>query len=295
MVQRGRTVAIIGGGPAGIAAAIWCKRLGWEPVLYEKAALGGQLLQMQLPLVDWPGNYGFSARQLLCQWTAHLQKMEIAVQIAEVVAYQAERERIVLGSGEEVDAQAVIYAPGLRPRRLAVDGAQWVRDQSTSDLVQDGTVHRVLIIGGGDRAVEAALRLSAQGKQVIVVQRSAVLRARQAWQEDLAHSAAQVYRSAQVRRIILQNDGSYRVRIEQPGGVFFDVQADCVLVRIGMEPDAHPGLYAGHPTDILPAQLPGGIAVIGDASTPACYRSLVQAVASGMRAAKDLTRFSGPI
>lgn len=274
-------VGIVGGGPAGISAAIWARRLGLSPILLERhGELGGQLHQISLPISDIPGQIDLPASTLLTQLTHHLSMFQIPLQLnARVVAYK--EGMLHLEDGDTVAVDRVIYAPGLRDRRLKIPGDEWISARGTGELLARPSHGPVLVVGGGDRALEAACRLAEAGILVTLVHRHYEFRARPEFSDRLGRTPARILWDTTLHRIQREDQGS-RVIVRKSGnptdiGVFSEI-----LVRIGMEPDLEPGVAPNHQDGDSRAIL------VGDAATTSPYRSLVEAYASGMRAAKSL-------
>ncbi len=274
-------VGIVGGGPAGISAAIWAKRLGLSPILLErKAELGGQLHQISLPISDIPGQMDVSATALLKQLTDHLVAFEIPIQVrARVVRYLDGTLHVADGRTFAVDH--VIYAPGLRDRRLKIPGDEWISAQGTSELLASPPQGPVLVVGGGDRALEAACRLQEAGIPVTLVHRHHQFRARPEFRDRLAKTSVRILWDATLQSIESHAQGKRVIIRHQARSMDLGFFTE-ILVRIGMEPDLEPGVaWRGQESN-------SGAILVGDAATPSSYRSLVEAYASGMRAAKSL-------
>ncbi|AUW95136.1 hypothetical protein BXT84_15220 [Sulfobacillus thermotolerans] len=281
------TVAVVGGGPAGIACAIWLKRLGLLPKIFERHHLGGQLHDITLPLQDVPGFYGADVSVLLADLVQQLHQMEIDVyEEHDVVAFDEAEKLLTCADGATYHAQAVVYAPGLRTRDLKVPGAQWVTSLSTSALLAQPLAGEVLIVGGGDRAFEAALRLSEAGKTVRLIHRRDHFRARPDFQQRVRDLGIPVHVNTIVEAIT-RTQGGVEVVLKGPRTTK-RVKAAVVMVRIGMEPDIQPGLCSSVLSDVVPLWPSSRLRVIGDAVTPVPFRSIVTAFASGMVAAKEM-------
>ncbi|MBX5466060.1 MAG: NAD(P)/FAD-dependent oxidoreductase [Firmicutes bacterium] len=275
-------VYVVGGGPAGISAAIWAHRLGWEAVVVERRpTLGGQLGEISLPIPDLPGWPEVPASEVLERLSDHLARLGVAVELGvEAVAYDPARERLTFADGTTVVCRYLVYAPGLRVRRLGVPGEEALSDESVAAFLarMGSRPARCLVVGGGDRALEAAARLAEAGHPTVVVHRRDRFRARAQMRARLAASGAEVWWNTSVRAIA-REEGAWAVALQQPGRRL-TVRVDHVVVRIGMEPDWAPGIPVSDPE--------GRLAVAGDAAHEAPYRSLVTAFGSGMAAVRRL-------
>ncbi len=280
-------VAVVGGGPAGISCAIWLKRLGLEPVIFDRGRLGGQLHDITLPLQDVPGLGTIAAGALAARLEEQLRSLHIPVKEGkEAVSFDSGSSTLGCKDGTSYPVSAVAYAPGLRTRQLAVPGREEITRLSTSDLIRERIDGLIVVVGGGDRAFEAAIRLTDAGQSVILVHRRAHFRARPDFQTQAERRRFPVYVNATVRSVRAGAQG-IEVTIER-GGRQQRVAARCVLARIGMEPDIQPGLCPEALSDVVPLWTPVGIRVLGDAVSPVPFRSIATAFGSGMVAAKEL-------
>ncbi len=169
-------VAVVGGGPAGIACAVSCKEQGLVARVFEQETLGGciahyprgKVVMSEQVMVPGYGKFGrslLSKEELLSELQVVLQKNEIKVDEGHKVVGiegQAGMFTITTSRGLAVQARAVVLATGLRgtPRKLGVAGEDL--DKVTYRLVDPEQYHgqRVLVVGGGDSAVEAAVQLA---------------------------------------------------------------------------------------------------------------------------------------
>lgn len=273
-------IAIVGGGPAGIAGAIWARRLDLDPIVFERdAELGGQLRQMTLPIPDLPGLPDISGRALAMRLAQHLAALGIpVVRGAEAVGYAERWLRLAGGGRERVDV--VVLAPGLRPRTLAVPGAESVPAVSASVLISAPPPGRVLVVGGGDRGAEAASRLAEAGIATRIVHRGRRLSARPAFQTRLRASGAEVWLESSVEEIRPHRDG-FQVRLRRGDGVEV-AEVSRILIRIGMESAVSPEW------ERVQTAAPQRVRIVGDAAQPAPYRSVVTAFGSAMVALKGI-------
>ncbi|MEZ4650001.1 MAG: NAD(P)-binding domain-containing protein [Candidatus Eisenbacteria bacterium] len=245
-------VVIVGAGPAGLSAALAAKRAGLRCVVLDQQGVGGTILQyprrklvltqpVELPLYGMLHSSEYTKEQLIDIWSEVPERFGLDVRIGSRVV-GVERMpvgfRIASEKGESVDAMSVILALGRRgsPRKLEVPGeAQAKVLYQLLDAKSYGG-RRVLVVGGGDSAVEAAMALAKQsGTQVTISYRKdqfARIKKRNQDRLDplLAAGRIKPLYSSQVLAI-----GSDRVRLAVPEGEL-DLPNDDVFVLIGGDP-----------------------------------------------------------
>lgn len=211
---------IVGGGPAGITAALWGKRLGLNPLLLEAAPqLGGQLLRSYNRFVDCPGFYGLVGADIAERLTIHLVREGVRFETEAPVTRIDCAARTVTVRGEAMlSGRALVLALGVRKRKLGVPGEQEFAGRGVSTSAtrdKEKYVGReVVIVGGGDAAFEEALLLDEAGARVTLVHRSATFRARPLYRDRvLGHPRIRVMTHARVTAIE-GTDKVERVKIE---------------------------------------------------------------------------------
>ncbi|MFP3927845.1 MAG: thioredoxin-disulfide reductase [Desulfobacteraceae bacterium] len=181
-------VIIIGGGPAGLTAGIYCARARLDVVLLEKLAPGGQVLT-----TDWVENYpgfpdGISGFDLMDRMKSQAERFGLKVRSEEVVGLE------VRGSGKavktdrgELEAGAVILSSGASWRKLGIEGEDRLMGRGVSFCATcDGPFYReqeVAVVGGGDTAVEETLFLTRFAGRIYHIHRRDELRAVKVLQE----------------------------------------------------------------------------------------------------------------
>jgi thioredoxin reductase (NADPH) len=176
-------VIIVGGGPAGLAAALYTARLNLKTVILDRGPLGGQLLNTEL-VEDYPGFDSILGSDLAMKMGEHARRFGVDVRDFEPVKeidVAGDTKIVRLESGEEVRAPAVIMAAGGLPRYLEVPGEKefWGRGVSYC-AVCDGAFFKgqeLAVIGGGDAAVEEGDFLTRYASKVYILHRRSELRA----------------------------------------------------------------------------------------------------------------------
>jgi thioredoxin reductase (NADPH) len=183
-------LVIVGGGPAGLAAAIYAAREGIETVVVDKAGLGGQAGVTER-IDNYPGfPEGVGGGELADRFIAQARRYGIellaAVEVTAIGPDDAAEEgdlRVDLGTGQSVGAHAVLLAPGSTYRRLGVAGEDGLIGAGVHFCATcDGPFYRgaaeLLVVGGGNSALEEGLFLTQFADRVRIVTRGSITAAR---------------------------------------------------------------------------------------------------------------------
>jgi len=236
-------VLIIGAGPAGLSAARWCDELGLDTLMLELSEeVGGQLLWVHNPIDNYLGLHtkdGYELRDRFVEQTKDCD-FDLWTQV-EIAGVDLKAKRVVLRSGEELQAIAIIIATGLRRRKLGIPGEDEFAGRGMIESSADRQAFAgkdVCVIGGADAAAENALLLAEVCPTVTLVHRGKKLRARREFTEQLHTShCITVFPESVVRRI-LGDDHVEAVEIERAGAIKpFQMAVQGVIVRIGFEPN----------------------------------------------------------
>jgi thioredoxin reductase (NADPH) len=176
-------IIIVGGGPAGLAAALYTARMDLKTVVVDRGPLGGQLLNTEL-IEDYPGFESILGAELATKMGDHARKFGVEIRDFEPVKeidVEGTAKVVRLESGEELRAPALILAAGGLPRYLKVPGEKeyWGRGVSYC-AVCDGAFFKgqeLAVVGGGDAAVEEGDFLTRYASKVHILHRRSELRA----------------------------------------------------------------------------------------------------------------------
>jgi thioredoxin reductase (NADPH) len=186
-------VVIVGSGPAGLTAAVYAARANLEPLLIEGVVEGGPTggqLTLTTDVENFPGfPEGIMGPQLILDMRAQAERFGTRFITEDVVKVDVERSPITLetASGATISTSALIIATGAKPRRLEIPGEDELWGSGVSACATcDGFFFRdkhVVIVGGGDSAMEEAIFLTKFASKVTVVHRRDTLRASVIMQE----------------------------------------------------------------------------------------------------------------
>ncbi|HET8679659.1 MAG TPA: thioredoxin-disulfide reductase [bacterium] len=245
-----RNIVILGGGPAGLTAAIYAARANLSPAVIEGAAAGGQLMLTTL-VENYPGFEDAIMGPALMQAMrkqAERVGVEFITEDAVEVALGRRPFAVATESGRRLDARALIVATGASAKLLGVPGEERLMGRGVSTCATcDGFFFRkkdVVVVGGGDSALEEALYLGNLAKSVTVVHRRDALRASKIMQNRaFAHPAINFVWDSVVHDIL--GDGMvHGVRLRNlRTDELAERKTDGVFVAIGHLPNT--ALFAG--------------------------------------------------
>ncbi|WDL88501.1 NAD(P)/FAD-dependent oxidoreductase [Priestia aryabhattai] len=298
-------VLIIGGGPAGISAAVWCKRLGVECLLLEEQAqLGGQLFKIYNEIIDYPGIQAENGIEMQRKMVQHFIDMDCLYEANTKVISIDERSKTVKVKQQETEKEIgytyLILATGSSQRKLRVPGEQQMIDRGeVYSASADGERlkgKRVALIGGGDRAFEGAHLLASKAKEVYLIHRSTHFKAREQYVEKvLSHPGIKVITDTEVTAI----HGKHHVTsidLKSKNSECENLLVDAVLIRLGIAPNVElikekvtttqSGLIVIN--EVHQSSNPA-IYAIGDACTTPLFSSISSSAGQGAIVAKQLS------
>ncbi len=181
-------VIIIGGGPAGLSAAIYSARGGLKTAVFEKGMIGGQI-NVTEDVENYPGfEKPLSGFELTSKMQAQAERFGANIIEEEIIALGMEGLcKVIETDSGKYRAKSVIICTGAHPRRLNVPGEERFTGRGVSYCATcDGALYRdkvVAVVGGGDSAIEEGIFLTRFASKVIVVHRRDELRAQKIIQE----------------------------------------------------------------------------------------------------------------
>ncbi len=298
-------VAIVGGGGAGMTAALYAARAGHATAVFESAVAGGQIATAGL-VENYPGfPEGIMGADLASAMRKQAESFGarfVAEEVVGVRPCEEEPFEVTLGSGDVYRAPAVIVTAGAHHRKLQVPGEERLTGRGVSYCATcDGAFFRnmdVAVVGGGDAALDEGLFLTRFANRVHVIHRRGQLRAGHILQERAFANDRMDFRWNTVVRAIEGSEGVERLRLEDvTNGETSTLAVKGIFVFIGHRPNSGilhglvPLDAGGHAiVDLqMKTEIPG-LFVAGDVRSLAA-RQLVSACGDGATAAIAADRY----
>jgi len=301
-----RKVIIIGSGPAGLTAAIYAARANLKPLVFEGLQPGGQLT-ITTDVENYPGfPDGIMGPELMDLFRKQAQRFGAECHFKQVSKVDfSESPYKIWVDGEKFSSESVIIATGASAKMLGLKSEKELMGYGVSACATcDGFFYKdkkVLIIGGGDSAIEEAIFLTKFASQVIIVHRRDELRASKIMQKRaLEHPKIEVFwnstlieilgsRENGVSGVVLKDTISGKNRKESCHGVFMAIghhpNTDLFKDFLKMDDKGYLITKAPGTGTLLP-----GIFACGDVQDH-IYRQAITAAGSGCAAAIDAERY----
>ena len=235
-------IIVVGGGPAGLTAAIYAVRSGLNTLLIEKGLCGGLL--KEIPQIEnYPAFKSISGMELASKLKEHASEYAEIRELEEVLSIMRKGANFVVKTEKgEYETKAVALCTGSRKRKLGVEGEEKFLGKGVSYCATcDGFFFkkkRVLVIGGGNSAVTEALFLKNIGCEVTLVHRRDTLRAEKHLQMRLFKEKIPVRWNAEVLRIEGRERVERIVIYDKKRKQEEEVECDAVFIAIGEEPNS---------------------------------------------------------
>jgi len=300
-------VLIIGSGPAGYTAAVYATRAMLEPVLVQGIQPGGQLT-ITTEVENWPGDVMVQGPDLMVRMEAHAREVGTEIIGDHITSVDlSNRPFLAIGDGgTHYTADAIILATGAQAKWLGLPSEEKFKGFGVSACATcDGFFYRgqeVVVIGGGNTAVEEALFLTNFASKVTLIHRRDELRSEKILQHRLFNNdKIETLWDHQVEEVIGGQDplGVQGVRAKNvKTGEITEIPCTGVFVAIGHAPaselvkdqlDTHMGGYVVTQPDSTATSIPGVFAA-GDL-TDHKYRQAVTSAGMGCMAALEAERY----
>ena len=303
MEEEPSKVVIIGSGPAGLTAGIYCARAGLEPVLYMGSKYGGQLM-ITSDVENFPGRKEpIMGPDLMEEMRAQAERVGTKLLQDDVTEVDLRTYPFMVKTpNEERKALSIIVASGANPRRLNLDSEMKLMGKGVSNCaVCDGFFFRgkrLAVVGGGDTAMEEATYLSKLASSVTVIHRRETLRASHVLQKEAFSDpkikflfdsvVTDVVGDKKVEGIKVRNIKTEEETTLPVEGLFVAIGYDpnTEIFKGQLELDKNGYILVKNETE---TSVPGVFAA-GDVRDFK-YRQAVTAAADGCKAALDVERF----
>jgi thioredoxin reductase (NADPH) len=237
---------IVGGGPGGLTAGLYAMRAALDTVLIEKGLHGGQVAMTE-SVENYPGFENITGFELSQKFLQHAQAYGLKMIQAEVVGVDPalDYHSVRLADGGQLQGYAVILAPGGSPRKLNIPGEDQYYGKGVSYCgTCDGFFFRdktVVVVGGGDTALEEALYLAKLAKKVYLAHRRDAFRGSRILQQRVtAECKIEILYNTIVTKVKADEQGVCGVSLKDTrSGEERDLATDGVFIFVGYQPNNH--------------------------------------------------------
>jgi thioredoxin reductase (NADPH) len=301
---------ILGSGPAGYTAAVYAARANLKPTMVTGLQQGGQLMTTT-DVENWPGDKAVEGPALMARMAEHAEHFKTEMVFDHIHKVDLSQRPFTLkGDAGEYTADALIITTGASARWLGIESEEKFKGRGVSACATcDGFFFRdqdVVVVGGGNTAVEEALYLSNIARKVYLVHRRDKLRAEKIMQDKVFEKAAagkiELVWNHQIDEVLGDDSGVTGVRVKHvDSGETRDLQAQGFFVAIGHTPatsifedqlemrDGYIVIKSGLDGMATATSVPGVFAAGDVADTH--YRQAITSAGFGCMAALDAERW----
>jgi thioredoxin reductase (NADPH) len=245
MERRDTDVAIIGAGPGGLSAALWCGELGLSSIVFEAGVEpGGQLLWTHNPIENYLGAKAKNGREMRDIFLKYFAGRDLRIETGRRVSgIDPESLSVRFEGGGSVAARSIVIATGVRRRDPGIEGLARFAGKGLleSGKKESGSVKgkTAVVVGGGDAAFENALILSPVAERVLLVHRGDSFRARPGFISSVrSDPRIEVIKRSEVCAV----DGDNRLRLvsvrDRVTNTIQEIPAEALIFRIGVTPNS---------------------------------------------------------
>lgn len=311
MSEQHHRLIILGSGPAGWTAAVYAARANLKPVVITGIQQGGQLMTTT-EVDNWPGDaHGLMGPDLMGRMQAHAERFDTEVIFDHIhTADLSQRPFRLTGDNGDYTCDALIVATGASAKYLGLPSEEAFKGRGVSACATcDGFFYRgqdVVVVGGGNTAVEEALYLANLARKVYLVHRRDTLKAEKIMQDKLFKKIEEGKIEAvwhhQVEEVLGNEAGVTGLRVKSTlDGTTRDLEAPGVFIAIGHHPNTtlfEGQLAMNHGYLTIRSGLSGfatetsvpGVFAAGDVADQH-YRQAITSAGFGCMAALDAERF----
>ncbi|MEH6822560.1 MAG: thioredoxin-disulfide reductase [Motiliproteus sp.] len=302
---------VLGSGPAGYTAAVYAARANLKPLLITGIQAGGQLTTTT-DVDNWPGDHeGVQGPELMQRMQKHAERFDTEIQYDHVHTVKlTERPFTLIGDSATYTCDALIIATGASAMYLGLDSEEAYKGKGVSACATcDGFFYRnqkVVVVGGGNTAVEEAIYLSNIAAEVTLIHRRDSLRSEKILQDHLMQKVANgninIEWNHSIDEILGDDMGVTGVRIKNVNtGVTKELETMGAFIAIGHTPNTeiftgqlemkggYLSIQSGLKGNATQTSIPGVFAA-GDVADQV-YRQAVTSAGFGCMAALDAERF----
>lgn len=232
-------IIIIGAGPAGMTSAIYAKRAGYNPLVFEKNTYGGQIINSS-EVANYPGIKKIDGYTFATKIYEQLKELEIEVKHEEVINIKKNDKTInVITNKNEYECKSVIIATGLTKRKLNIENEEKLIGKGISYCATcDGAFFKendVAVVGGGNTALEDAIFLSNYCKHVYLINRTENFKAEKSLLDSFKQkNNTEIITSANIKKLV----GKEKLeKIELDNGKILNISG--LFIAIGQVPNCN--------------------------------------------------------